>query len=139
MRRGVITKLQKALTGQIFETVDCRNIDSLSEFSRVLRKRYERLTSQLGFRKRIAYRLRSHQFGMASEFKRAMEFFGEAGQQGYLILDRIDYAIDMQRTLEVEGPLRSVIKLDYNTALVLSGPNRTINTLVRDSRRPFYM
>lgn len=139
LRHRVITEIQTALTGQISETVECGDIESLSHFSRVLGRRLERLVSRLGFRDSIAYRCRSREFGIAADLDKAMEFFGTAGRQGYLILNGVDRVVNMQRTIEVEGPLRSVMQLKSNIALVLSGSNGTIDMLVGDSRRPFYM
>lgn len=139
LRHCVIAKLQKALNEQIYETVDCAAIDSLPNFSQVLMERFEGLVSQLGVRKKLAYEIRGQRFGIASDLERAMDIFGETGRQGCLILDRIDRVMGMQSTIEVEGPLRSVMQPKNTIALILSGSHPTINALVGDSRRPFYL
>lgn len=65
--------------------------------------------------------------------------FGAAERQGYLILSDIDRPMRMQRTFELEGPLRSVMQLHDDVAIVLIGSNDVINKMVGDNKRPFFM
>jgi len=68
-----------------------------------------------------------------------MKHFSEVERQGYLILNNIDSIISLQQTIEVEGPLRSIMQLRHDIAVVLCGSNKIIDKLVGDSHRPFYL
>lgn len=89
--------------------------------------------------KGIGGRFHPSMSGIAPSLESAMLAFGAAERQGYLILSDIDPPIRMQRTIELEGPLRSVMQLHDDVALVFIGSNDVINKMVGDYERPFYM
>ena len=134
-----VEKLQTTLIGQRSEVVDCVNIKSLSEFASAFGKQCERLVATLGFRARWQYWSRHRRFGIANDLREAMNNFAAVEQQGYLTVNRIDGVIDMQKTMEIEGALRSVMQLQHDIAVVLCGSHDTINKIVGDSHRPFYL
>ena len=51
----------------------------------------------------------------------------------------MDQVIELQRTFEFEGPLRSVMQLYDDVAVAIVASNDIINGLVGDYERPFYM
>lgn len=76
---------------------------------------------------------------IAGSLEEAMLRYRDEGRQGFLLLNDMDPVIEMQRTIEFEGPLRSVMQRYDDVAVVLLASNDTINHLVGDYDRPFYM
>jgi len=87
----------------------------------------------------IGRKFRPSLSGIAPSLELAMKSFGAKGYQGYIVISEIDSVIRMQRTIEFEGPLRSVMQLHDDVAIIMIGSNTVINEIVGDYDRPFYM
>ena len=135
----IAEKLKAALIQQPTEFVDCFGIESTSEFSSVFSKRCGCLAKTLGITSFLRYRRRNRRLGIANDLRDAMDMFGSKGQQGYMVLNQFDGVVEMQKTMEIEGALRSVMQLRSDVAVVICASHSTINKLVGDSHRPFYL
>lgn len=80
-----------------------------------------------------------HRRGIASSLEIAMKAYDAANKQGFLVLNNMDPVINMQRRIEFEGPLQSIMQLRNNIAVVIVATKSTIDKLVGDRDRPFFM
>ncbi len=127
-----VETLQIALDGRIQGCIFCSDISSLRGFAVNVVEACQNLVAALG-----APSL-NRALGIASSLEEAMEVYSKNSRQGYLILGNMDQVIGMQRTIEIEGPLRSVMQLRDDIAIVIVASNETIDGLVGDYHRPFY-
>ncbi len=96
-----VETLQIALDGRIQGCIFCSDISSLRGFAVNVVEACQNLVAALG-----APSL-NRALGIASSLEEAMEVYSKNSRQGYLILGNMDQVIGMQRTIEIEGPLRS--------------------------------
>lgn len=132
-RDSFVDSLQIALDGEIQECIFCGDVSNLRNFATRVVNACQNLVFALG----VPSLLRM--LSIASSLEEAMEVYSQRSRQGYLILSNMDDVIQMQRTIEVEGPLRSVMQIHDDVAVVIIASNDTIDELVGDYDRPFYM
>lgn len=131
-RDSIVESLQISLDGQIQERIFCEDVSTLTDFATKIVETCQSFVVALG-----APSLQRMQ-GIASSLEEAMKVYGQSNRQGYLILSDMDNVLDMQRTFEIEGPLRSVMQLRDDIAVVILASNDTIDGMVGDYKRPFY-
>ncbi len=125
--------LRDALSGDPVECINGSQALNRHDFAVLIVEACQQLVATLGSR------FQPSLLGIAPSLEEAMLTFSAADRQGYLILRDIDPAIRMQRTIEFEGPLRSVMQCHDDVAVILIGSNDIINEMVGGYERPFYM
>lgn len=132
-RDQFVESLQVALDGEIQECITCGDISGRRQFvARIV-------ISCLNLVAALGVPFLEERPNIASSLQEVMGVYSGRGRQGYLILSDMDRVIEMQRTFEFEGPLRSVMQLYDDVAVAIIASNDTINGLVGDYDRPFYM
>lgn len=132
-RDSFVESLQIALDGELQECVFGSGISTHEEFATQVVGVCLRLVAALG----VPFLERRP--SIATSLEEAMQLYRDRRRQGYLILGDMDRVIEMQRTFEFEGPLRSVMQLYDDVAVVIVASNDIINGIVGDYERPFYM
>jgi len=133
LRNDFVRFLQGTLAGSPIEYIDSDRVSRLRDFAVAIVESCRCLVTT------IASLPMERTPGIANSLKETMLAFDAAERQGFLIIDNIDSVIEMQRTIEIEGPLRSVMQIHNDVAVVLCGSNRVINDMVGSYDRPFYM
>ena len=132
-RDKFVEALQVALDGEIQECIVGSGISNHEEFvARII-------IACLNFVAALGVPFLERPPNIASSLAEVMDLYGERARQGFLILSEMDRVIEMQQTIEFEGPLRSVMQLQSDVAVVIIASHDTINGLVGDYARPFYM
>lgn len=132
-RNAFVRSLQDNLADSPVGYIDGNYALKLRDFAVAIVESCHRLIGALGVS------VKQRDLSIANSLDEAMQVFDATGHQGFLIIDNIDPVIEMQRTIEIEGPLRSVMQLHDDVAVVLCGTNKVINDMVGNYERPFYM
>lgn len=132
-RESFVESLQVALDGEIQKCIACGDVSDCSDFAAQLVAACQDFASALG------QPVLQRRLNIASSLEEVMDLYGKRERQGFLILNNMDKVIETQRTMEVEGSLRSVMQIYDNIAVAIVASNDTTNGLVGDYDRPFYM
>ncbi len=128
-----VESLQVALDGEIQKCIACGDLLDCNDFAAELVAACQDFAGALG------QSVLQRRLNIASSLEEVMDLYGEGDRQGFLLLNNMDNVIKMQRTYEIEGSLRSVMQIFDDIAVVIVASNDTINGLVGDYDRPFYM
>lgn len=132
-RDKFVEALQVELDGEIQECIVGSGVSNREEFVAKIVIACLNLVAALG----VPFLERRP--NIANSLAEVMDLYSERARQGFLILSELDRVIEMQQTIEFEGPLRSVMQLQSDVAVVIIASHDTINGLVGDYARPFYM
>lgn len=138
-RDEIVALLKSKLSSNPVECTDGRGLNTYREFAEAMAKDCKKLSAALGIRSRIAHSLRKRALSISQNLEETMRAFDVTERQGFLILNHIDPIISSQRTVEIEGSLRSVMQLRDEVAVILCGSNDVIDGMVGDYDRPFYL
>ena len=132
-RESFVEAIQVALDGEIQTFIPCGVVEDRREFVTQI------VVACQGFVLALGQPMLERTPSLASSLEETMALYRKQDRQGFLILGDMDRVIEMQRTMEIEGSLRSVMQIYDNIAVVIIASNDTINDLVGDYNRPFYM
>ncbi len=125
-------RIRQSIEGAPVVVIDASELVSGEPFSNAMLAALKKLCRLI--HKRLPKRLVT----LSAYLTATMNFYSDQGRQGFLIINHIETLIQSQGNFEVEGTLRSAMQLQDDVAVVLCGPNKTIDLMGR-SDRPFYL